>query len=185
MDDGKIIELFFERSERAIIELSNKYDSIFRRVANNILNNASDAEECVNEAYLGVWNSIPPQKPELLSSYVCRIVRNVALKKYHSDKAVKRNGVYDVVLDEIEECFSSSVSVEDEICAAETSRVIDKFLETLDKRDRVMFIKRYWFSDSVENIAKSFDKSSHYVSVRLSRIRGKLKKYLIKEGLFI
>ncbi|NLE14203.1 MAG: hypothetical protein GX628_11070 [Clostridiales bacterium] len=111
MDDSKIIELFFERSEQAIIELSKKYGSICDRVAYNILNNRSDAEECVNDAYLAVWNAIPPQRPDPLLSYVCRIVRNLALKKYHANTALKRNSMYDVCLDEIVDCFSSSVSV--------------------------------------------------------------------------
>ena len=91
MDDSKIIELFFERSEQAIIELSNKYGAICSKVADNILNNRLDSEECVNDAYLGVWNTIPPQRPNPLLSYVCRIVRNLALKKYHENTAQKRN----------------------------------------------------------------------------------------------
>ena len=120
LDDRKIIELFFERSEQAIIELSKKYGSVCERVAFHILNNRQDTEECVNDAYLGVWNTIPPQEPDRLLSYVCRIVRNLAVKKYHKNTAAKRNSIYDVALDELENCFPSSVSVEAVFDANET-----------------------------------------------------------------
>ncbi len=184
MDDSRIIELFYERSEQAITELSNKYGKIFARVAANILNNRQDAEECVNDAYLGAWNTIPPQNPNPLLSYVCRIVRNLAVKRYHSNSAVKRNSIYDVALDELEGCIpaSSSAEVENEFDAKETAHIIDDFLETLDMENRIMFIRRYWYSDSIPEIAESLNTSSHNVSVRLFRTREKLKKYLIKKG---
>ncbi len=182
LDDSKIIELFYERSEQAIIELSNKYGSVCTRVANNILNNRQDTEECVNDAYLGAWNTIPPQKPNPLLSYVCRIVRNLAIKKYHTNTAAKRNSIYDVALDELENCFPASASVEDEFNAGEVARIIDDFLATLDKENRIMFVRRYWHSDSISELAELFHTSNHNVSVRLSRTREKLRKHLIKEG---
>lgn len=185
MEDDKIIELFFERSEQAIKELSNKYGHICERVANNILNNRSDSEECVNDAYLGVWNTIPPQKPNPLLSYVCRIVRNTALKRYHSNTAQKRNSTYDIALDEIAECFPASTSVEDEAEANEVAAIINAFLEALDEKSRIMFVRRYYYADSIEDIAGLFNTSRHYVSVKLSRIRKALKKHLIKEGVYI
>lgn len=182
LEDNKIIELFFERSENAIVELSNKYGLLCSKVANNILNNRLDAEECVNDTYLGVWNTIPPQKPNPLVSYVCRIVRNLAIMKYHSNTAAKRNSIYDVTLDELENCFASSESAEDEFNAKMTAEIIDKFLLTLDKDSRIMFVRRYYHADSISDIANLFDTSNHYVSVKLSRTREKLKKHLIKEG---
>lgn len=185
MDDVKIIELFFERSEQAINELSNKYGSVCIKVANNILNNKEDAEECVNDAYLGTWNTIPPQKPNPLLSYVCRIVRNLALKKYHFNTAIKRNSTYDVALDELENCIPSATTIEEEVDANEMAKMIDAFLETLDKEKRILFVRRYWCSDSIEDLAKLFGTSKHNVSVKLSRTREKLKKYLIKKGVSI
>lgn len=182
MDDSKIIELFYERSEQAIIELSNKYGHICYKLADNILNNRLDSEECVNDAYLAVWNTVPPQKPDPLLSYVCRIVRNLALKKYHDNTAQKRNSIYDVALDEIAECIPASFSVEDEATAGEIAGLIDRFLETLDRDSRVMFVRRCWHADSIKEIAGLFHKSRHYVSVRLSRIRKALKRYLTEEG---
>lgn len=182
MDDSKIIELFFERSEQAIIELSNKYGFICAKVADNILNHRQDSEECVNDAYLAVWNTVPPQNPDPLLSYVCRIVRNLALKKYHANTAQKRNSIYDVALDEIIDCIPASYSVEDEAAAKEIAGKINSFLETLDRQGRIMFVRRYWHADSIEELAAMFHKSRHYISVRLSRIRKALKQYLIKEG---
>ncbi len=182
LEDSKIIELFFDRSEEAITELSKKYGQVCKSVAENILNNQLDSEECVNDAFLAVWNTIPPQKPEHLLSYVCRIVRNLAIKKYHANTAQKRNSIYDVALDEIKECFPSSVSVEDEIESVEFSKEIDRFLESMDKQSRILFVRRYYYSDSIEELSELFRTSKHNISVRLSRIRKNLKKYLIKEG---
>ena len=184
MDDSKIIELFFERSEQAIIELSNKYGAVCSKVAYNILNNRLDSEECVNDAYLGVWNTIPPQRPDPLLSYVCRIVRNLALKRYHENTAQKRNSHYDVALEELAEFIPASFSVEDEIMAKEAAGVIDGFLETLDQQSRIMFVRRYWHADSIEELAALFNKSRHYISVRLSRTRKALRQHLGKRGYF-
>ncbi len=182
VEDREIIELFRERSEQAIAALSNKYGAVCMRVANNILNNAGDAEECVNDAYLGAWNTIPPQNPNPLLGYVCRIVRNLAIKKYHANTAAKRNSIYDVALEELEDCIPACGTVEDEFNAGETARMIDRFLETLDQESRVMFVRRYWHSDSIAELAALFQTSRHNISVRLSRTREKLKNYLIREG---
>lgn len=182
LEDSKIIDLFHARQEQAIVELSKKYGAVCSKIARNILSNGSDAEECVNDAYLGAWNTIPPQRPDSLLAYICRIVRNLSITRYHSNTAVKRNSYYDAALDELEECLASAESVEAEISAKELSELLDRFLETLDEENRVMFIRRYWYSDSVSDIAESFHMSSNNVSVRLSRLRERLKKYLRKEG---
>ena len=185
MEDLKIIELFYKRSEQAIIELSNKYGTICKKVANNILNNRQDTEECLNDAYLGAWNTIPPQNPNPLLTYICRIVRNLAIKRYHTNTAAKRNSIYDIALDELENCFPSSATVENEWEARETVESIDRFLASLDRDSRVMFVQRYWYSSSITELAELFHTSKHNVSVRLSRIRAKLRKHLIKEGVFL
>lgn len=182
MDDSQIIELFFERSEQAIDELSKKYAPLCKKIAFNILGNSLDSEECVNDAYLGIWNAIPPQKPDPLSTFVCRIVRNTAIKRYHSNTAVKRNSIYDISLDELEGCFGQLDSVEDEYDLKLLSREIDKFLDSLSAENRVIFVRRYWFSDSIPDIAKRVAMSEHNVSARLFRLREKLKKHLRKEG---
>ena len=180
MEDSKIIELFFERSEQAIIELSKKYDRLCNKIAKNILGNSLDAEECVNDTYLGVWNTIPPQNPNPLITYVCRIVRNTAVKKYHSNTAIKRNAHYDVSLDELENCFYELNTAEDEYSLKLLSEEIDKFLDTLDKENRVIFIRRYWYADSITDVAERVSISEHNVTARLYRIRENLKKHLRK-----
>ncbi|MDI9243417.1 RNA polymerase sigma factor [Fusibacillus kribbianus] len=185
MDDKKIIDLFFERSELAIAELSAKYGAVLNTIAGNILNNSRDAEECVNDAYLGVWNTIPPKRPDPLLTYVCRIVRNLSITKYHANTAIKRNSFYDVALDELEDCLASASTVESELTAKELTSALDRFLDTLDQENRVMFVRRYWYSDSIAEIAERFHISSNHVSVRLSRTRKRLKVYLEKEGYYL
>lgn len=182
MNDSEIIDLFYMRSERAIMELAAKYGNVCNKVAKNILNNILDAEECVNDAYLGAWNTIPPQNPNPLLTYICRIVRNLSIKKYHANTSVKRNSFYDAALDELGECVSSSESVEEEISAKELTRQIDYFLDTLDAESRILFVRRYWYAYSISELAEQFGLKSNTVSVRLSRIRDKLRDYLKGEG---
>lgn len=185
MEDHEIIELFYERSEQAITQLQNKYGRRCLQVAGNILNNQLDAEECVNDAYLAAWNTIPPQKPDPLLTYVCHIVRNLSIKKYHANSALKRNSHYDIALDELEECIQTKETVENQIAVKELAEAINQFLGTLSRENRIMFVRRYWFSDSVADIAEIFKISSRNVSLRLLRVRKGLKKYLEKEGMWI
>ena len=126
MDDSKIIELFYERSEQAIVELSKKYGDTCHKIAVNILKNDSDAEECVNDTYLGVWNSIPPNHPDSLSAYVCRIARNLSLKRYQYNTASKRNSVYDTSMEELEEYIASLKDVESEIESQQLTKTIEQ-----------------------------------------------------------
>ena len=185
MEDREIIALFFQRSENAIAALSDKYGSICMRIATNILKNRQDSEECVNDAYLGAWNTIPPQNPDPLLSYICRIVRNLAVKRYHSNTAAKRNSVYDTSLDELENCFASFGTVEEEMDLKALADLIYEFLATLEIRNRVLFVRRYWYADSISDLAKQFHMTNHGVSVRLFRIRESLKQYLEKKGEFL
>ena len=181
-EDAKIIEMFLMRAEDAITALAEKYGAVCKRIAQNILNNYSDTEECVNDTYLAAWNTIPPQHPNPLKTYICRIVRNIATAKYHSNTALKRNSYYDVALDELEECLADSSMVEDEISARELTVLLDSFLEGLDKDNRVMFMRRYWYGDSVNDIAVKYGISANNVAVKLSRTRDKLKKFLQEKG---
>lgn len=184
MDDKRIINLFFERSEQAITETKNKYSTVIRRTAFHILNNLQDTEECENDTYLAAWNRIPPESPDPLAAYLCRISRNLALNRYHANTAYKRNGTYDLVLDELEEVIperGGSPSAVYEL--KELTRAIEAFLDTLSSDDRKLFVRRYWFAYSVKDIAANMRQSPHRVTVRLSRIRARLQKYLMKEGL--
>ena len=182
LEDHEIIALFLERSEQAIAELERKYGAAVRKTASNILSSKQDVEECANDTYLGVWNSIPPQNPNSLIAYVCKIARNLATWKYHSNTASKRNGQYDLVLDELEECIPSTVNVETDYEEKEISAAIVRFLDTLGYEDRFCFLRRYWYADSVTDLAAMTENSANCISVRLFRLREKLKKTLIKEG---
>ena len=185
MVDEEIIGLFFARSEQAISELDTKYGKVFHKTSYNILNDKLDAEECVNDAYLGTWNAIPPTKPSSLLAYVCQIVRNISLKRYYIKKAIKRNSTYDVAMEELDACLSSANSVEDEIETKELARIIESFLDTLSSENRVIFLQRYWFSDSYSDIAKKVGISEKSVSVRLSRIRRKMRDYLVEREVLV
>ena len=185
LEDSQIIDLFFERSEQAIVELDRKYGAAVRKTAANILRSPQDAEECVNDAYLGAWDRIPPLRPSPLGSYVCRIARNLAVSKLRSETAQKRNAGFELVLDELAEVVPSGVDLEDELMARETLRAIEAFLSAQNSEDRCLFVRRYWFADSVGDIAAATHSREGRVSARLFRLREKLRKYLKKEGLLL
>lgn len=182
MDDSKIIELFFERSERAIVELSEKYGRLCRSVSLNVLGDERDAEECVNDAYLKVWNAIPPYRPDSLKAFVCRLVRRASIDRYKHDHAQKRRGNYAICIDELDNLLSMESSSEDEIMKEELSRHVDAFLDTLSKTNRMLFVRRYWYMDSYETLAKLSGLNEGAVRTRLSRLREKLKVYLKGNG---
>lgn len=179
IEDGKIIELFFRRSEQAIRELDEKYGKVCRKLSHNIVNNRQDAEECVNDAYLGAWNAIPPAKPSPLLTYICKIVRNISLKTYWRKEASKRRSTYTIAMEEIEACIADPNTVEIEIEVRELARIIESFLDTLTTENRVIFMRRYWFSDSCKDIAEFVGLTEKNISVRLTRIRQKMKSYLV------
>ena len=183
--DERIIELFFERSEQAIRELDSKYGKLCHTLSYNIVNDRQDAEECVNDAYLGAWNAIPPAKPNPLQAYICRIVRNLSLKRYYRKEAAKRSSAYEVAMEELEPYLSAPDTVEAEIETKELARIIERFLDSLSEENKVIFVRRYWFMDSYAEIAKRVSLSEKNVSVRLTRIRQQLKEYLMERELFL
>ena len=185
MTDEEIIGLFFERSEQAISELAKKHGAAVGRVALNILNDEEDAKECVNDTWLGAWNSIPPNRPDPLRTYVCKIARNLATKRYHSNSAKKRCNQYDLALEDLEACVAGRDTVEDTVSARELAEIINRFLETLPYEDKFVFMRRYWYADSISEIAGMAGMSYNAVAVRLHRVKRKLKKQLQKEGVHV
>ena len=185
LEDETIIELFFDRSEQALKELDIKYGKFCRRLSYNILNNRQDTEECLNDAYLGMWNRVPPERPVPLLTYLCKLVRNYSLKLYHKKTAAKRNSVYDVAMEELEDCLSSPDTVEAEADANELTLLIEAFLNMLSQENRVIFIRRYWFSYAYAEIANQTGLTEKTVSVRLTRLRKQLKQYLKGKGVII
>lgn len=182
IEDSKIIELFFARDEAVIHAVSSKYGPVLHKTAANFLRDLRDREECVNDTYLAAWNTIPPQRPDPLVSYLCRIVRNLSIKCLRAKTAAKRNSAYDVALDELANCLPSASTAETGVEAKELAEYINRFLSTLDERKRVIFLRRYWFCDSVSAIASLLGVGNHYVSVHLNRMRMALHKYLTDEG---
>lgn len=183
MDDAKIVQLYFDRNEQAIPATADKYGNYCKSIANNILGNHQDAEECVNDTYLSTWNSIPPTIPIILSAFLGKITRNLAFNKYRHNHVIKRgNGEITVVLDELAECVSGLDDVEQEIDRRELVATINSFLETLPSKKRNIFICRYWYSDSISSIARRYEMTESNVSVTLNRLRSKLKEYLSERG---
>lgn len=185
IDDRSIIELLFARSEKGLAELDAKYGKLCHKLSHSILNSRQDAEECVNDAYLGVWNAIPPAKPNPLRAYVCKVVRNISLKFYYKKKAEKRNSVYDVAIQELEDYLPAPNTVEKEVETKELARIIEKFLDTLSEENSVIFLRRYWFSDTYAEIAARTGISEKSVSMRLVRIRKQMKQYLIEREAYV
>ena len=180
MDDQEILRLLLEHDESGIRAMTLTYGPRLLATARNILGNSADAEETVNDTYLAVWHAIPPKKPESLSAFVYRTGKNLALKLLRHRSARKRGSQYDLSLEELSGCLSGRC-LEEDFEAKQLGQAIDAFLDTLTKTNRVLFLRRYWFGDSVRDLARHFAMSENTVSVRLSRIRNQLKEYLLKE----
>ncbi len=184
VDDKNIVELFWARSEDALKETQSKYAGYCSAIARNVLDSREDAEECVNDAYLRLWNAIPPERPSSLKAFLGRIVRNVALDRYDASKAAKRfNSSAELALHELEECLpSADASASDEYALKEA---INGFLAQLPAKTRIVFMRRYWYLCSVKEIAESMRMTESSVKVTLLRTRRKLKEHLEKEEIGI
>ena len=184
MEDRQIVELYWERSEEAIAATADKYGRLCHYIAHNILHNDLEAEECVNDTYLKVWNAIPPEKPDTLSPFLARITRNLALNRYQANKTQKRGGgQVELVLDEWSDCLPEQQNrdiLADDIALAD---VFNRFLALLSKEHRKIFVRRYWFMSTIQEIAEGFSMSESKVKMVLLRTRKKFKKFLEKEGI--
>ncbi len=175
--DRAIIELYFARDERAITETDREYGQACLRISMGILESRPDAEECINDAYLRTWETIPPTRPASLGAYVCRIVRNLSIDRLRSLRASKRSRDLTVQLSELEECIPVREDVESEL-----SEILTDFLRGIDERDRALFLGRYWYAIPVKTLAGEWDMTPTAVSLRLGRTREKLKQYLTERG---
>ena len=185
MEDDKIIALYWARKEEAISETDRKYGSYCRSISFRILNDKEDSEECVNDTWLHTWNAIPPGKPEFLAGFLGKIVRNLSISKYRAGHAQKRgSGETQALLDELEECIPAAQEQEP-LEEQEVTKVLERFLRELDTGSRVMFVKRYWYTESVAQISETFGMKENSVSVKLMRLRKKLRKKLEKEGVVL
>lgn len=184
MDDSSIVELYFARSEQAIQETDTKYGGYCYSIAYNILENQEDSEESVNDTYLSAWNSIPPRKPNPLAPFLGKIVRHISIDMWRKNGALKRGGgEMPLVLEELQECVASGENLEERYEQKELVRQVRNFVASLSDTERRVFVCRYWYLDSTAEIAKRFGFSENKVSSMLHRTRGKLEKYLIREGI--
>ena len=183
MTDSEIIELYWDRDDQAVIQTQTKYGGYCRSIAWNILKNRQDTEECVNDTWLRAWNAMPPQKPAILSVFLGTITRNLSLDRWRNATAKKRGaGQLQRAFDELEHCVSAGVSLEDRITQTDLSRLLDRFLQSLNQKDRCVFVRRYWYTDPIYDIAYRYRMTESAVKVSLHRTRNKLKSLLEQEG---
>ena len=176
MEDKKIVALFWNRADSAVSALAEKFGQRVYGLAMNFLKNPEDAEECVNDTYLAIWNGIPPGQPEHLSAYVCRTARNIALNKIRANQKHSR----ELSLDELAGCIPAPCLEDGRLLG----QAMDLWLNTQNAANRTIFLRRYWFGDSVKAIAQDLKMTESAVSVRLSRCRDSLRSFLIKEGYY-
>ena len=186
MEDRDIIALYLERNQDAIAETEKKYGRYCYSIAYNILYNAEDAEESVNDALMNAWNSIPPHMPSILSAFLGKLTRYVSLKKWRYARTQKRGGgEIAIAYEELSDCIPGGKSVEEELQEKELAEIIDCFLDELPVTERHFFFCRYWYFDDISTISKQFGFSSSKVKSMLYRIRKKLLFRLNEEGVFI
>lgn len=184
MEDNHIVDLYWKRDTAAIQESSEKYGSYCFSIANNILHSKEDSEECVNDTWLKTWNAIPPARPKSLRLFLAKITRNLSFDCFTARSAKKRGaGEINLVLDELSECIPSDSDVASEYEFKELCQFIQQFVNSLSLKDRTVFLRRYFFADSIADISKRLDLSENSIMVNLCRTRKKLRHYLQKEGL--
>lgn len=183
MEDNQIVELYWQKNADAISETASKYGAYCFAIAKNILHNTEDSEECVNDTWLHAWNAIPPQKPNVLRMFLAKITRNLAFNRFNARNAEKRGGgEIALVLDELGECLGGGADAEAAYETKELRQCIRRFVQALPEREGNVLVRRYFFAESVADIAKRYDLRENNVMVILSRTRRKLKAHLLKEG---
>ncbi len=184
MDDLKIIDLLWERSETALDEISLKYSRLYRGIIREILIDDRDTDEAANDVLLAVWNSIPPNRPDSLSAYVCKLARRIGIDRFRHNTRQKRNSGYTVALSELEECLPAEALTDDAEEKSELIRtVLSDFVRSLDPETQILFIRRYIYLETVTDLAKRFEMKENRISAKLYRTRKKLKRMLEKEGI--
>lgn len=185
MEDDKIIQLFWARSQDALALTQQKYGKLLLHIAGNILHDPRDVEEAAADTYMRLWNSIPPNRPQHLQSYVAKLSRNAALDILRRKKRGKRDSRSDILFSELDACIPSSEDIGARLEEQELVALINRYLGTLDTTSRSLFIRRYFAMDELEELASDFGMSKHTVSARLYRVRKGLQKFLKKEGVAV
>ena len=184
MEDFKIVDLYWERSERAISETRTKYERMLSGISYSLLRSDEDAEECVNDTYLSAWNSMPSDRPIYLGAYLSKIIRALSIDKFRS-KHSKRRGGFEELCEELDECIPDPSSIQAQYENGQLQKAINRFIAELSEEKRVIFIRRYFYSDSVEQIAKRMGFTSSKVKTSLFRMREELRQILEKEDMLV
>ena len=185
MEDTDIIQLYWARDEGAIAATDEKYGTLCRSLSHNILASREDAEECVNDTWHRAWNTMPPQRPASLRAYLVRLVRNLSIDRWRARKSQKRGEGLEALVLELEDCVPAVPSAEEETEARELSRTIDRWLDGLPREDRVLFVRRYWYGQRLDELSGQLGWSPNRGSQRLLRLRTGLKRYLEREGVVL
>ena len=185
MEDREIIDLYWTRSQQAIPETDAKYGVQCRGLSARILKDARDAEECVNDTWLRAWNTMPPQLPQSLRAYLLKIIRNLSIDRWRADRSTKRGGGAEELALELEDCLPPGPSAEEVSEARETAAALERWLVSLEREDRVLFLRRYWFGDPVKELARRRGCTPGYMAKRLFRLRNSLRQALEKEGVLL
>lgn len=180
MDDLKITQLLFDNDEHGLSEVQKKYGTLIGRICGSILRSRTDVEDCSNDTLQAVWDSIPPNKPDNLAGFICKIARRIAISRIRYNTASVRNSD---LLDELDECIVFGSSIEEEAEKAELSRVLNEWLETLSEKQKLLFVKRYYYFESVKEAARECKMSDSAAGTSLQRLRQSLKSYLIERGM--
>ena len=185
MDDKRIVEMLFVRDEGALDEISRKYSRLYKGVIRELLFDERDVEECADDTLLAVWNSIPPNRPDHLPAYICKLARRTGIDRLRYCTSEKRNVGYVTMLSELEDCLSDAEPTDDGGLSEGTGELISEFIRGLDPETEILFVRRYFYMESVKELAERFGTTENKVSVKLYRARKKLKKLLEKEGITI
>ncbi len=183
MDDRQIIQLYWQRDERAVAETDRKYGAYCRAIAMNLLGERRDAEECVSDAYHQAWRSMPPQRPDCLRAWLGRVVRNLSLNRWQRARAKKRGGGMECLLSELEECVPSPRTVEGQLESERLGAVLSGWLHQLPREDRVLFVRRYWYGEALKDLARERGERAGRLAQRMYRLRAGLRRELEKEGI--
>ena len=182
MDDQSIVELYLQRDENAIKESRNKYEAYCYRIAMNILSVAEDVEECINDTWISVWNRIPPVIPKSLKAFLGKLVRDISLSRYRAVHAKKRYNGIELILDELAECIPSEQDIQKSLEQKELSETVNGWLDSLPQEDRVLFVKRYYYGETVKQLSEMQSCTENQMAQKMMKLRNKLKAHLLSGG---
>ncbi|MCI6582946.1 MAG: sigma-70 family RNA polymerase sigma factor [Oscillospiraceae bacterium] len=182
MDDQSIVELYLQRDENAIKESRNKYEAYCYRIAMNILSVAEDVEECINDTWISVWNRIPPVIPKSLKAFLGKLVRDISLSRYRAVHAKKRYNGMELILDELAECIPSEQDIQESLEQKELSGTVNGWLDSLPQEDRVLFVKRYYYGETVKQLSEMQSCTENQMAQKMMKLRNKLKAHLLSGG---